>query len=236
MARILRAASSAALPAMNVTRDEYEPRSIGVVSVSAVTNLMSAGCRPSSSAMIVEHRVRALADVHRAAIRGDASAVDFDLDLGVGHIVPVDRGAGAGQIAGDRETHTASHPRLAVMESRCLDDALGALVETAGRDAQPVDGARVGLDEVALLQLDRIETDVVRDLLQVQLECEPRLGSSVAAFGTAGRLVGEDATSLEPVCGDVVGDRLQRPRVEGGGDSVRPVCAAVERAAEVHGW
>ena len=53
IARIFRAASSAALPAMNVTREEYEPRSIGVVSVSAVTSLTSDGSRPSSSATIV---------------------------------------------------------------------------------------------------------------------------------------------------------------------------------------
>ncbi len=38
---------------MNVTREEYEPRSMGVVSVSAVTRRMSAGCSPSSSATIV---------------------------------------------------------------------------------------------------------------------------------------------------------------------------------------
>ena len=57
MERIFRAASRAALPAMNVTRDEYEPRSIGVESVSAVTSRTSLGCSPSSSATIAASTV-----------------------------------------------------------------------------------------------------------------------------------------------------------------------------------
>jgi hypothetical protein len=40
----------AALPVMRVTRDEYDPRSTGVRSVSAVTTRMSLGAMPSSSA------------------------------------------------------------------------------------------------------------------------------------------------------------------------------------------
>ena len=48
----MRAASTAALPAMKVTREEYDPRSIGVVSVSAVTRWMSRASSPSSSAAI----------------------------------------------------------------------------------------------------------------------------------------------------------------------------------------
>jgi hypothetical protein len=40
----------AAFPVMRVTRDEYEPRSTGVRSVSPVTTRMSLGAMPSSSA------------------------------------------------------------------------------------------------------------------------------------------------------------------------------------------
>ena len=48
--RTRRAAWMAALPVMSVTRDEYDPRSTGVRSVSAVTTRMSSGRIPSSSA------------------------------------------------------------------------------------------------------------------------------------------------------------------------------------------
>ena len=53
-----------------------------------------------------EHRIGALADFHRSAVRGDAAAVDLDLNLGVRHVVPVDGGAGAGQVGRDRKAHS----------------------------------------------------------------------------------------------------------------------------------
>ena len=78
-----------------------------------------------------EHRIRTLADFHRSAVRGDAAAVDLDLDLGMGHVVPVDRGARTGEIAGDRKPHAVPRPPLAVVESRCVDDSVRALLEAA---------------------------------------------------------------------------------------------------------
>src|SRR5207245_5003347 len=102
------------------------------------------------------------------------------------------------------------------------------------RDAQPVHGPRVGLDEIAPLELHRVEPDVLGDLFQVQLEGEARLWRAVTALGTARRLVGEHPAALESVRGDVVGHGLQRASIEGRGDAIRPVRAAVERALEVH--
>ena len=53
------------------------------------------------------------------------------------------------------------------------------------------------------------------------------------ALGAAGRLVGEGAQAAEAVARDFVGDGLQRARVEGRGDAVGAVGAAVEERLEV---
>ena len=57
----------------------------------------------------------------------------------------------------------------------------------------------------------------------------------MAAFGAAGRLVGEEADRLETVSRNRVGGRLQRTGVVGAGDAVAAVAAAVEKALELHG-
>src|SRR5258706_3316691 len=111
-------------------------------------------------------------------------------------------------------------PALSVRITRRVHDALGALLEAARRDPQPVDGPRHGLDEVAPLQLDRVDAELVGDLLEVQLDRESRLGRAVTALRPARWLVGEDAAAFESICRDVVGDRLQRARIESGRDSV----------------
>src|SRR5207248_10541916 len=89
-------------------------------------------------------------------------------------------------------------------------------------------------DEVPSLQLHGVDVQVAGDLLQVQLQGEPRLRRAVAALGAAWRLVGEDPAALEAIGGDVVGDGLQRACIEGRGDTVRTVGSAVQRAPEVH--
>src|SRR6185369_9957803 len=56
---------------------------------------------------------------------------------------------------------------------------------------------------------------------------------TVAALGSTRRLVGEDARALEFVYGDLVGDRIDHARIEGGRDAVRAVRAAVEPGPQV---
>jgi hypothetical protein len=53
----LRAASSAALPTMKVTREEYEPLSFGTTSLSPVTTRTRARSRPSTSATVCARMV-----------------------------------------------------------------------------------------------------------------------------------------------------------------------------------
>src|SRR5437762_8331776 len=83
-------------------------------------------------------------------------------------------------------------------------------------------------------ELGRVHAELLRDLVEVDLEGETRLRSAVAALGPAGRLVRERPCPLEPVTGNVIRDGLQRPRVIGARDPVGPVAAAVEQRLEVH--
>jgi len=87
----------------------------------------------------------------------------------VGHVVPVDGGAGAGQIAGNRESHAVAGVPSTLLEPGGLHHALGAFVESTRRDPQPVDRSRHRLDEVALLEVHWVDPDFVRDLLEMQL-------------------------------------------------------------------
>src|SRR5487761_24977 len=181
-----------------------------------------------------EHRVGALTDVHRAAERGDAATVELDLYLRVRHVVPVDRGAGAREVARDRETEAVAGSPLAIAVSRCADHSLCAFVEATRCHAEPVDSAGHGLDEVGLFQVDGVESDVVRDLLEVQLERETGLRGAVASLGTARWLVGEDAAAFEAISRDVVGHRLKSACIKGRGDAVRAIGAPIEGGLEMH--
>src|SRR5713101_9675355 len=111
-------------------------------------------------------------------------------------------------------------PALSVPVARRAHHALGAFLEAARCDPQPVDGARHRLDEVAALHLDGVDAELAGDLLQVQLDSESRLGGTVAALRPARRLVREDAAAFESICRDVVSDRLESARIESGRDSV----------------
>ena len=79
-----------------------------------------------------------------------------------------------------------------------------------------------------------IEAELLGGLVDLALHGEARLRRAVAALGAAGRLVREDARALELVDGDLVGDGLERARVEGRRHAVGAVGAAVEPGAEVH--
>ena len=61
-----------------------------------------------------QHVVRALADLGRAAERGDAAAaIELQLHAGVRQVVPVDRQARAGEIRRARQADAAAERQLA---------------------------------------------------------------------------------------------------------------------------
>ena len=63
---------------------------------------------------------------------------------------------------------------------------------------------------------------------------EAGLDGAVAAFGAAGRLVGERAAALKMIALDLVGGRLQSAGVEGAGYAVGAVSAAVDQRLQMH--
>src|SRR5436309_3646933 len=82
--------------------------------------------------------------------------------------------------------------------------------------------------------LCRIEFQLFGDLVQLNFEGEARLRRSVSTLRATWRLVGESAQAAKLVARDVVGDGLQRARVEGRSHAVRAVSAAVEKRLKVH--
>src|SRR6202022_2109752 len=69
----------------------------------------------------------------------------------------------------------------------------------------------------------------------MRLQPEARLRRAMASFRSTGRLVREQADTLEAIPRDRIGGRLQRSGVIGAGHAVAAVAAAVEKAAELHG-
>ena len=184
-----------------------------------------------------EHRVGALADFRRATEdRHSPAAVAAQLHARMRHVVPIDRQAGARDVAGAREPDAATLGELAelLLPARACDDLLDARAEAHRADAQIVGGERVWWDECLEAQLRRVELQLLGDLVDVDFEGEARLRRTVAALGTARRLVGEGACALEAVAGNVVGHGLQRARVIGARYAVGAVAASVEQRAEMH--
>src|SRR5438445_259980 len=102
-----------------------------------------------------------LADIESTAKQGHAAvSVELELDLRVRHIVPIDRGAGTAQVRTDGEAKAtpARHRGSPFQEAGALDNLIDAVLQAAARDPQPVDGARVGLRQIAAANLDGIET------------------------------------------------------------------------------
>src|SRR5579883_1806158 len=100
-------------------------------------------------------------------------------------------------------------PRMKLLPARTLLNSVEALAQRATGDAQAVDRARVWLDQVAPAQFDRVKTQVVRNLVKVNLDCVARLRGSMSALGTTGRLVGKQAHALKLICRQGIGDGLK---------------------------
>src|SRR5262249_36059288 len=87
---------------------------------------------------------------------------------------------------------------------------------------------------MSLANLDRIDPELLGDLVHLSFNRKPRLGSAVAALWSAGRLVCEHTKSFEFVSRNIVSNRLKRAGVEGACDAVASVSAAIEKGPEVH--
>src|SRR5262249_19883942 len=113
-----------------------------------------------------------------------------------------------------------------------FDHLVDALAESDRRHRQMIRRLRKRLDENAAAPVRRVEPEMLGRLVELHLQREARLWRAVAALGAARRLVGEDPRALELVDRHLVRDRVDDAGVEGRGDAVGAVRAAVEPGLE----
>src|SRR5690606_37370524 len=101
-----------------------------------------------------------------------AGPLDADLDAGLRHRVRVDRVVRARDVARTRDTDAAAVRQLAPLLLPVAGslDGVQALEEPVRRDAQLVDRTGVRAEEVAAAQLDRVDAERIRQLVQLHLE------------------------------------------------------------------
>src|SRR5262249_40818860 len=117
---------------------------------------------------------------------------------------------------------------------RGSDYFVDTLAQTDTADAQIIRSNRVRLHKVSLSDLNRIESKLFRNLVNMNFERESRLRRAVPPLRSTRRFVSEHAQAFELVAWHIVGHRLKRPRVERARDAVTAVRAAVQKRPEVH--
>ena len=178
-----------------------------------------------------QHHVGALAELGGAARHGHAAAaVDLHVRAGVRQVVPVDGQPGAGDVGAARDAHTLPARQLPVLrrERRGGSRGIERLAKAHGGDAKAVHRARSGRLKNGLAIRERIETEIRRDLVELDLERVARLRGAVTALRAARRLVRVQPHAVELVRRNLVRHRHQRAGVVRGRDAIRRVGAAVE--------
>ena len=152
------------------------------------------------------------------------------------HFVPVDGEARAREIGGAGDAHAAAFGELAEFFFPIGDfhDAANAFGKIDGAQAEIICGDGIGSFDDAEAQVGGVELEFFGNFVELDFLAEARLDGAMAAFGAAGRLVGEGAAALKAVARDVVGGGLQRAGVKGAGDAVGAVAAAVDQRLEMH--
>ncbi len=155
----------------------------------------------------------------------------------MGHVVPIDRQAGAAQVGAQGEADPFAARQLPELlpVAGGLQHLLHAIPQPAARHPQVVHRVREGLHQVPESEGDGVHGQVLRQAVHVDLQGEARLRRAVPPLGAAGGLVRVDPRPLELVGGNVVGGRLQGARVVGRHDPIAAVAAAVQEGTEVHG-
>src|SRR5687767_6433799 len=82
--------------------------------------------------------------------------------------------------------------------------------------------------------LNRIETELLGNLVEVNFQTITRLRRSMSSLGTARWFVCEHARALKLVTRHLVRHRLQRAGVERAGDTVTSISTAIEKRFKVH--
>ncbi len=89
-----------------------------------------------------------------------------------------------------------------------FDDLVEAFAQRTTGDAQAIDGAGIGFDQVASAQFDRVDAKVMRKLIHMYFHRTARLCCAMTALGTTRWLVGEETHTFKLVAGQLIRHRL----------------------------
>src|SRR5713226_4428639 len=176
--------------------------------------------------------IGSLPDVDGTAKNRDPSAaIQPDLHAGVRHLIPVNGKAGAADVGARGEADAAAVWKFAefFLPFRPGRDFFDAFSQADGADPEAVHSDRVGLDQLFESEIDRIDAQLVGDLVQLDFKRKARLRRAVPPLRAAGRLVGEKPNAFEFIGGKLVGHGLQRARIIDGRQPVAAVTAAIEK-------
>src|SRR5947209_6526075 len=119
--------------------------------------------------------------------------------------------------------------------ARTFDNGIEAFAKGATGDAQAINSTRIRFNQVAAAQLDWINTKIMGYFVEMHFYSITRLCCTMPALRTARRFVSEKPHGFEFITGKLVRHGLQSARVIRCSNTIGPICAAVEKGAEVHG-
>src|SRR6185436_9850168 len=185
---------------------------------------------------ISKDRIRTLSDVSRSTHHADAAlAIQPELHTRLRHVVPIDRQTGATDIRTARDPNPftkrqlALVPRKAFTPARTFGNFLDAFPQSHAADPQVVRRHRIRRDEMLAPDLNRIHSQLLGDLVELNFQRVAWLWRAVPALRTTRRLVCESSQSLKLVTRHFIRDGLQRARVERTRDTVAAVRTTVEK-------
>ena len=125
-------------------------------------------------------------------------------------MIPVDGKACSTEVgtAGEAEPPALRHLAMALVPATSLYHRLDAFAEAHRTDLQPVRGDAIWLDQLLHSKSSGIDAQLMGDLVEVHLEGESGLWSSMAPLGATGSLIGEGTDALEAILRQIVSDRL----------------------------
>src|SRR5262249_28270645 len=136
---------------------------------------------------IRENRIGTLTNFRRSAKDGyEAAAVEFQLHAGLRHLVEVDWSLGSGHVSTARDPDSLSVRELSelVFPTGARYDFIDALAQSESANTNPICRNRVGRNEVLFAHLCRVQSQVVGDLIQLDLLGPAWLRSPMAALRT----------------------------------------------------
>src|SRR5689334_3931573 len=103
------------------------------------------------------------------------------------HVVPVDRQARARQVRSASESNSTAIWKLPelLVPARRLDHLFDAGIQAHRSNSEIVRGKGIRRNQMSPPHLSRIEPKLFGNLVDLNLECEARLGCSVSALGSA---------------------------------------------------